>query len=58
MSILAIPCDPDQIWRKELQIWNPLKIALQMIPKPSLLVKVKFSKSTGILQYFAFYGLV
>jgi hypothetical protein len=28
-----------------------------MIPKPSLLVKVKFSKSAGILQYFAFYGL-
>jgi len=29
-----------------------------MIPKPSNLVRVTFSKSTGIFQYFAFYGLV
>ena len=28
-----------------------------MIPKPSNLEKVKFSKSARILQYFAFYGL-
>ena len=30
---------------------------LQMIPKPSNFVRVTFSKSARIFQYFAFYGL-
>ena len=56
-SILPFMVKPNEIFKFWHQIWNLLKIALQVMFKPFNLVRVKFFKSAGIFQHFAFYSL-
>jgi len=56
-SILPVMAKLDEMFKFWYQIWNLLKIALQMMFKPFNWVRAKFFKSGGIFRHFAFYSL-